>query len=54
MRKAVANPICAICGKPVSLESAKADENGHTVHEQCYVLKMIEQHESTERKLTYG
>lgn len=54
MRKAVANPICAICGKPVSLESAKADENGHTVHEQCYVLKMKVKQERTERRPRYG
>jgi hypothetical protein len=31
---------CAICGNPVSLEYAKTDEDGQTVHEQCYVLKV--------------
>jgi hypothetical protein len=40
MSSATAVPACAICGKPVSLESAKADENGQTVHEKCYVLKL--------------
>jgi hypothetical protein len=40
MSNAAAVPACAICGKPVSLESAKADENGKTVHEKCYVLKV--------------
>lgn len=31
---------CSICEKPVSLESAKADEYGRTIHEDCYALKM--------------
>lgn len=31
---------CSICEKPVSLESAKADEYGRTIHEECYALKM--------------
>jgi hypothetical protein len=31
---------CAICGKLVSLDFAKTDEDGQTVHEQCYVLKL--------------
>ena len=54
MNKAPATPSCAICGKPVSLESAKADEDGDTVHEQCYVLKMKGKQEGTERRPTYG
>ena len=33
-------PACAICGQPVPLETAKADEDGRSVHEQCYVLKL--------------
>jgi hypothetical protein len=33
-------PACAICGKPVPLETAKGDEDGRSVHEQCYVLKL--------------
>jgi hypothetical protein len=32
--------LCSICEKPVSLESAKADEYGRTIHEECYTLKM--------------
>jgi len=32
--------ICAICKKPASLEIAKTDERGQTVHEECYWLKM--------------
>ncbi len=30
-------PICPICRAPVSLESAKTDEDGRAVHEDCYV-----------------
>jgi hypothetical protein len=37
---AIALLSCAICGKPVPLETAKFDENGSTVHEKCYVLKL--------------
>jgi hypothetical protein len=37
---AVAVPACAICDKPVPLETAKSDEDGRPVHEQCYVLKL--------------
>ena len=33
-------PLCVICRKPASLETAKADERGQTVHEECYLLKM--------------
>jgi len=35
-------PRCAICGKPVPLESCKFDENGKAVHEDCYVGRMLE------------
>lgn len=31
---------CWICGGAVSLESCKADENGHAVHETCYVARV--------------
>jgi hypothetical protein len=33
-------PTCAICHKPAPLETAKTDECGHVVHEECYVFKM--------------
>jgi hypothetical protein len=29
---------CSLCQRPVPLESSKTDENGKTVHEECYVL----------------
>jgi hypothetical protein len=30
---------CSLCNRPVPLESSKTDENGKTVHEECYVLE---------------
>jgi hypothetical protein len=33
-------PICSICNKPVSLETATADEQEKTVHEGCYLLRL--------------
>jgi hypothetical protein len=33
-------PTCVICHQPVSLETAKTDERGRTVHEECYLLKL--------------
>jgi hypothetical protein len=33
-------PICSLCNGPVEIETAKIDENGETVHEECYVIKM--------------
>ena len=31
---------CPICNEPVKLETAKADEDGHAVHADCYVDKL--------------
>jgi hypothetical protein len=33
--------ICAICHRPVRLETAKTDDDGNAVHEECYAWKMI-------------
>lgn len=33
-------PACFICEKPVALETAKTDECGRAIHENCYVLKL--------------
>ena len=44
MSTGVAVPACAICSQPVCLETAKIDEDGKTVHEQCYVLKIQREH----------
>jgi hypothetical protein len=34
------SPLCFICDKSVRLETAKADEFGNTVHEDCYVASI--------------
>jgi hypothetical protein len=46
----VAVPACAICDKSVPLETAKIDEEGQTVHEQCYVLKVKREHVAPSRE----
>ena len=33
-------PRCAICNKPVELETAKTDENGKAVHGDCYAARL--------------
>ena len=33
-------PTCSICNLPVSLNNAKADEDGNAVHEDCYLIKL--------------
>jgi len=33
-------PACPICNAPVPLETAKTDEDGAAIHEQCYLLKV--------------
>lgn len=33
-------PACSICGEAVALETAKTDECGRAVHENCYILKL--------------
>lgn len=34
------NVICRICGKPVSIGTAKTDAAGQAIHEECFVLKV--------------
>lgn len=48
MITSTAVPACAICNKPVPLEIAKADEDGQSVHEQCYVLRLQLERSATE------
>jgi hypothetical protein len=31
---------CSICEKAVNIESAKGDEYGRAIHEECYALKI--------------
>ena len=33
--------LCAICGRRVTLELSKTDEDGNAVHEDCYVRVTI-------------
>jgi len=33
-------PVCPICNASVSLETAKTDEEGTAIHEECYLLKV--------------
>ena len=32
--------VCRICGKPVPVNSAKADTDGKAIHEECYAVKV--------------
>jgi len=32
--------ICSICHQPVALENSKTDENGHAIHEDCYLQRL--------------
>jgi hypothetical protein len=32
--------VCAVCSQPVDLRTAKTDEDGAVVHEECYVLRV--------------
>jgi len=34
-------PRCAICQQPVRLETAKTDEIGQPVHEDCYLQRLM-------------
>jgi hypothetical protein len=40
-------PKCNICHEPVELETAKTDEDGRAVHEECYVSRIMRLKEIT-------
>jgi len=40
-RQASSQRFCWICGKTISLEQCKVDEQGLPVHEECYVAKVV-------------
>jgi hypothetical protein len=40
MPESITSPLCFICHTPVQLEISKTDENGHAVHERCYLLRL--------------
>lgn len=42
-------PACCICEEPVELETAKTDECGRAIHENCYVLKLASSMNAGER-----
>jgi hypothetical protein len=31
---------CAICGKPLRLATAKSDDGGLPIHEECHMLRL--------------
>ena len=33
-------PECGICHEPVDLRTAKTNDEGQPVHEECYAMKM--------------
>jgi hypothetical protein len=35
--------LCPICNKPVKLETAKSDEGGKAIHEECYLSKLSDE-----------
>jgi len=43
-------PKCKICNEPVELETAKTDEDGKAVHEDCYGQRMMRLKEITPQK----
>lgn len=32
---------CILCDQPVDLETAKTNDDGDAVHEECYALEMV-------------
>lgn len=32
--------LCLVCNEPVSLETAKTDESGQAIHEECYLVNL--------------
>jgi hypothetical protein len=32
---------CSFCKQPIRLETAKTDENGEAVHEDCYLQRLM-------------
>jgi hypothetical protein len=34
-------PVCSVCKRPIRLETAKTDENGEAVHEDCYLQRLM-------------
>ena len=47
-------PICSACQEPVPLETAKTDEDGHAIHENCYWGKIKRNGTPTAGSATQG
>jgi hypothetical protein len=47
-------PLCPICNKPVSLETAKADSAGHAIHGECYLAALRAQDGGKVRQPAFG
>jgi hypothetical protein len=48
MPEPITSPLCFICHNPVELEISKTDENGHAVHEGCYLLRLRQRQATAE------
>jgi hypothetical protein len=48
MPEPITSPLCFICHTPVELEISKTDENGHAVHEGCYLLRLRQRQAAAE------
>jgi hypothetical protein len=40
MPKILRFPTCPLCNEPVELETAKTDEKGNAIHDECYILEI--------------
>lgn len=40
------HPRCTICNQAVDLNESKADQDGHAVHEDCYVAALSAEKQS--------
>jgi|HubBroStandDraft_2_1064218.scaffolds.fasta_scaffold194970_2 hypothetical protein len=43
-------PLCSVCHTSVDLETAKTDEDGKPIHEECYLAKICGKVPLTPRK----
>ena len=39
-REASSSLVCRICGKPVPIETVKANGDGKAIHDECYAIKV--------------
>ena len=41
-RQTLSFPICPLCNEPVELETTKTNKDEELVHEECYVISLIQ------------